>query len=330
MQGIKPNPRALAPRHPCSVLTQSKGSVLPAVLVFLPAVLLLAALLTPLLQHAASACAQWLQIQQWDQSGWGSWLSGEIRRASPSRYFNRAVLIACALTLPLLWRRLRIESLPTWGRIGPGGKQLLVGWLLAAGLLLALGASLTALGVYQMRPRPGWQVWPNALLAGLCVALLEEWLLRGILLDSLRRKIGVRAALWVSSLFFSLLHFLKPPADWKPADPQAWGIGFEVLAQIGSNLMQPQVLFAEFTTLTMVGLVLARARVTSGSLWPCIGLHAGWVFGLKWFSALTLMSQPQLPWIGTQLKVGLLPLLTIAMTGWLHERLVLRARRQPR
>ena len=81
-------------------------------------------------------------------------------------------------------------------------------------------------------------------------------------------------------------------------------------------------LLAEFFTLFAVGWVVAQARVTTGSLWPGIGLHAGWVFGLKYFSALTLGSKAllrgdHLPWIGLNLKMGLVPFGVVLFTGWL-------------
>jgi len=77
------------------------------------------------------------------------------------------------------------------------------------------------------------------------------------------------------------------------------------------------VLLAEFATLFAVGGVLTLARMRTGSLWAGIGLHAGWVFGLKWFSGLMSYQKGWLPWIGPNLKVGLVPLLVVILTGWL-------------
>jgi membrane protease YdiL (CAAX protease family) len=70
----------------------------------------------------------------------------------------------------------------------------------------------------------GWVVWqppPNELLRyileGLLVAcglgFAEELLFRGWLLDELERDYKPNVALWVSSLIFALLHFIKPVAE---------------------------------------------------------------------------------------------------------------------
>ena len=58
----------------------------------------------------------------------------------------------------------------------------------------------------------------------------------------------------------------------------------------------------------------------TNSLWLSIGLHCGWVFGLKLFSKLTtippkLQKGEYLPWVGRDLKEGLVPLLFVALTG---------------
>jgi hypothetical protein len=76
------------------------------------------------------------------------------------------------------------------------------------------------------------------------------------------------------------------------------------------------------------------ARLKTGRLWASMGLHGGWVFGLKYFSALTLSSKAlragdHLPWIGLNLKIGLAPLLVIALTGWLFALCLRSAKSKP-
>jgi hypothetical protein len=62
-----------------------------------------------------------------------------------------------------------------------------------------------------------------------------------------------------------------------------------------------------------------------------MGLHAGWVFGLKYFSALTRGSKPlregeHLPWIGENLRIGLVPLIVVLITGWIAIAITRRIR----
>jgi hypothetical protein len=83
-----------------------------------------------------------------------------------------------------------------------------------------------------------------------------------------------------------------------------------------------QFLLAEFATLAAVGWVLTKVRMQTGALWAGIGLHGGWVFGLKYFSALTQYQNAGLPWIGQNLKIGLAPLAMVVFTGWLAGKLL--------
>jgi membrane protease YdiL (CAAX protease family) len=99
-----------------------------------------------------------------------------------------------------------------------------------------------------------------------------------------------------------------------------------VIGQIFGHFGHMDFLLAEFATLCAVGWVLVMARLRTGRLWAGIGLHAGWVFGLKYFSSLTrgskeLRAGEWLPWIGTNLKIGLVPLVVVLLTGWIVLRL---------
>ena len=83
-------------------------------------------------------------------------------------------------------------------------------------------------------------------------------------------------------------------------------------------------------TLFAVGWVVAQMRMQTGALWAGIGLHGGWVFGLKYFTALTITSEAlnrgeTLPWIGSNLKIGLAPFATVLFTGFMAS-LLFRSR----
>jgi hypothetical protein len=63
------------------------------------------------------------------------------------------------------------------------------------------------------------------------------------------------------------------------------------------------------------------------SLWLPIGLHAGWVFGIGFFAGVaraskTVRDDRLLPWIGETLKIGLVPLAVLVLTGCLLAWLV--------
>ena len=308
----------------------SPGSspALPKLLLYLLAVMLGGALLSVPLFHGGKAAHGWLSTSSLHDTGLVKWLLAEIERAQFTRYFNRAVLV-CAIVFiwPFMrWVRLERTLLPAWRPFKAGLRQGAVSFVLAAGLLLALGFIFLQLGAYQLRPDPRWWKLGEPITAALGAGIVEEFFFRGLLLGLLLRTMTEKRALLALTLVFALIHFLKPPEGWQIPDAAVtWSSGFLVLQQIAVGFGDVDFLLAEFATLFAVGWVLAQMRVQTGALWASIGLHSGWVFGLKYFSALTTYSGHWLPWIGANLKVGLMPLGTVLLTGWLAARL-LRAR----
>ncbi len=298
---------------------------LPKLLLYLLAVMVGGALLGPPLFHLGKAAHAWLSGSSLRDTGPAVWLMTEIERAHFTRYFNRAVLVCAILFIwPFMrWVRLSRSLLPVWRPIGAGLRQWALGFVLAAGLLLALGVIFCQCGAYQLRPDARWWKLGEPITAALGAGIVEEFFFRGLLLGLLLRTMSVRAALVAGTFVFALVHFLKPPEGWQIEDAAVtWASGFVVLKQIAIGFGDVQFLLAEFATLFAVGWVLAKARLQTGALWAGIGLHGGWVFGLKYFSALTTHSGGWLPWIGANLKIGLAPLLTVLFTGWLASRLL--------
>ena len=305
----------------------SPGSspALPKLLLYLFAVMLGGALLSVPLFHLGKAAHGWLSTSTLQNLGMVKWLLAEIERAQFTRYFNRAVLV-CALCFiwPFMrWVRLERSLLPSWRPFNAGLKQWALGFVLAAGLLLTLGFIFLQTGAYHLRPGPGWWKLGEPITAALGAGIVEEFFFRGLLLGLLLRTMTETKALLALTFVFALIHFLKPPEGWQINDAAVtWSSGFLVLRQIAAGFGDVDFLLAEFATLFAVGWVLARVRLQTGALWAGIGLHGGWVFGLKYFSALTTYTGSWLPWIGANLKVGLMPLFTVLLTGWIATRLL--------
>ena len=305
----------------------SPGSspALPKLLLYLLAVMLGGALLSVPLFHFGKAAHGWLSGSSLHDAGLVKWLLAEIERAQFTRYFNRAVLF-CAIVFiwPFMrWVRLERSLLPAWRPFSTGLRQWAAGFALAAGLLLTLGFIFLQIGAYQLRPDPRWLKLGEPITAALGAGIVEEFFFRGLLLGLLLRTMTEIKALLSLTLVFALVHFLKPPEGWQISDAAVtWNSGFLVLQQIAAGFGDVHFLLAEFATLFAVGWVLAKIRVQTGALWAGIGLHGGWVFGLKYFSALTTYSGGWLPWIGANLKVGLMPLCTVLLTGWIASRLL--------
>jgi len=202
----------------------------------------------------------------------------------------------------------------------------------AASLLLQLGWGLVHGGVYLLRADAPWWGLSTPLTAALGASVVEEILFRGFVLGLLLRSMRVSTAVFWTTFVFALVHFLKPPEHVSVADDAVgWGTGFWLIGQILANFGHVEFLLADFCTLFAVGLVLAQARVRTRALWCSMGLHAGWVFGLKYFSALTRGSKPlregdHLPWIGENLRIGLVPLMVVLITGWIAIAITRRIR----
>jgi hypothetical protein len=80
------------------------------------------------------------------------------------------------------------------------------------------------------------------------------------------------------------------------------------------------MLTSAFTTLFVIGWILADARVLTHSLWLSIGMHAGWIFGSGTFSLLARQRTLGLPWVGKNLLVGIIPL-GVAALSWVIMRI---------
>lgn len=134
---------------------------------------------------------------------------------------------------------------------------LLVGLGTGVGVILLLFTSAAAWGWLSWQPLPAnfYQLVLSGLGLGLAVALAEELLFRGWLLDELERDYSARRALWLSSLIFAIAHYLKPLAELLPLVPQFLG-----LVLLGLNLVWAK-------------------RLWQGRLGMAVGLHAGLVWG---------------------------------------------------
>ncbi len=321
------------------------------VLVFLAGTTLLGAALAPWIylggKHVVAV--------GWLEGGWLGGLHDSMDRGRFSRYFNRSLLLAGAL---LLWPALKLagrnrrsgespapasgESRTDTARAALGlepnpqwARQLLSGFGLAAAPLLLLGWTYVALGWYDAVPpaRSVAAILLSALGTGIAVALLEETVFRGALHALAARLLRPRALLLSVAAFFAALHFCNPPhgleAEKIDAATGFWMVG-QIVSHVAAQFARPSFLLAEFAVLFAIGLVLGYARMKTASLWLGIGLHAGWVFGVKTLSPLSVRAfaaDAMMPWLGDTLRVGAVSCLVVLFTGFLVW-LVLRGERR--
>ncbi len=283
------------------------------IIAYFAGVVLLGALLAPPLYWAGNALAA---------RGSFTFL-GEV---SFQRYFNRAALIAA---IALLWPAVRSLQIKGWRDLGLGPdarwrQHALAGFLIGAGLVAALALIYVPLGFYRWKPQLPWEKLPGIALSSIVVAVIEECLFRGAILGLFRRALRPFAALlWVTAIF-SILHFLKPDDDFTIARV-GWLSGFTLLPHVFHQFAEPMTLLAGFTTIFTLGWVLGCATLRTRSLWMGIGLHAGVVFVKMGFAKFTKRDAELLPWVGSELQIGLVPVAVLALGGvlvWLilrHE-----------
>jgi membrane protease YdiL (CAAX protease family) len=295
-----------------------------AMVLWLAAALLLAAWFTPHLYEAGKNLAESAKTTAFP--GWIESIAGSADRAKLDRYFSRCLLVSALALLPFLIRRVRSipknEARATYPLRKLTWNQRCIH--LSSGLIIG-AASLGTLALilhYTGASEPSGKVISlsklisKAVIPALGAGIIEELLFRGLLLGLWLRACSLWSAWIGSSLMFSFVHFLKPPANTIIADPGSWHSGFEILGGTLGHFTQPLFFVTDFATLALLGLLLAWCRTRTGSLWLPIGIHAGLVFALKTFSLTRQLNleSPLHPWfIGSDLKSGILPLIALGI-----------------
>jgi membrane protease YdiL (CAAX protease family) len=257
-------------------------------------------------------------------AGVSDWLAGFPFH----RVLSRCVQISA---LVLLWPALRwigLRHLRDLGlRRNPSSvRDLTAGLLLSAGLVFLLALLYAACGFYVPRPDPEWSKLGRIILTAAAVGGVEEFVFRGVVLGICLWSLRPGAAVLLSSMFFAVVHFLRPArGSLGPGEVQWWS-GWSELGSFVAAWPSADILAAGLVSLVGAGLILGFAAVRTRSLWLPIGLHAGWVLARQ-TSAVFLRPASEdasalLPWVGPDLvsgavPTGLLPLAALGLTGWL-------------
>jgi hypothetical protein len=131
----------------------------------------------------------------------------------------------------------------------PALAQLSIGLALGTAMFACVMAILVATGLYQIAwqgAAPAWRAAGGAIRAG----VIEELLVRAIMLRLLWRAFGPAAAFIVSVIFFGGAHLLNPGATW----------------------------FAALCVALEAGVTLGAFYALTGRVWMSIGLHTAWNF----------------------------------------------------
>jgi uncharacterized protein len=280
-------------------------------LVYFAATILIGALLAPLLYWAC----QWIAAHG---------VFPFLARVDFERFFRRALLIAAGILLWPLLGSLQLKNMQDF-ELSPNPKwkrDVFAGFILAAIPLLCCGVVLILIGIYSVMPTINWVALGKLIPTTAVVPLIEETFFRGFILGVFLRTGQRYMSILVTSALYSMAHFLKAPDQ--PATVVTWVSGFNSAAHSFAQLADPTLLMASFSTLFLIGLILADGRIQTRSLWLPIGLHAGWIFANGLVAQFLQIQKIVLPWLGRNLLVGIVPLglgcLTwLLMRGWLKS-----------
>ena len=238
-------------------------------------------------------------------------------------FFHRALLIAAAA---LLWPFLYVSGVRSMADLGllPNPRwtrDALAGVLFSAIPLLCCGVLLIEFNIYSIRHTFTLTPLGKTLAASVAVPFIEETLFRGIVLGLLLRTRRQYLSIFATSAIFSVVHFLK--AASQKSTIVTWTSGFNSIANSFEQFGDLTLVGAGFTTLFLIGWILADSRVLTRSLWLSIGLHAGWILASGIFTRVARQKMLVFPWLGKNLLVGIVPLGVAGFT-WLIMRIWLK------
>ena len=247
------------------------------------------------------------------------------------RYVNRSILALALIGLWPLLRALGVSACRDVGLVKPAGQGhnfacgFALGFASLAGVavvVLAAGAREANTGVAASRLL---EKASSAALTAAVVAVLEEILFRGAIFGAMRKAFRWPAAVVVSSAIYGLVHFFSRPPS--PAQIQ-WTSGLVVLPTMLSGFVDVEQVVPGFFNLTLAGALLALAYQYTGNLYFSIGLHAGWIFWLKFYGFITRETAHANVWFwGTSRLIdGWLALIVLAFVALLLSKLRPRAK----
>ena len=195
-----------------------------------------------------------------------------------TRVYNRIFEILLVISMVLVWKRLDLGGARVIGFRRAGWGDALVGGLIVGSVSLAIGLVVCWLAdglVVQLR-YDSMEKTVRKTLQGLAAALIvgtaEEALFRGVLLRRSGADFGRALGVAITTFIYAIVHVLRAGDDIALAP----GAGVERTLVLFAPLADPTV-WPTIAGLAGLGLVLAWARIASGTLWLPIGIHVAWV-----------------------------------------------------
>ena len=224
----------------------------------------------------------------------------KLTGASFERITSRCVMIVAAL---ILFPVIRMTGL--WSQVRKGlcgGREryrdlytsILIGGVSMA-LVFLVGWHLDAFVINPKLPdasRIAMKIG-GFIVGATFIGVFEEIFFRGFVYGALRTRLAFPAAMVVSSLIFSGIHFFRPLAP-EVVVHATWTSGLALIPHMFDRFVwEHDVLFA--LTLFVMGLTLSTYYEKRGNLYFIIGLHGGWVLAMQTGSFLFDRDRDVLP-----------------------------------
>jgi uncharacterized protein len=259
---------------------------LRALALYLLAVFAGGALLAPWLYHGVQALAESVPALE------------RVARMPFARYVNRALMLTALVGLPWFVRAAGIRGWRDAGVPEGGIRWRAFGGAFALGFASLAAVCLVALaaGGRELKPRSPGELagqFLGVLATALIVAVIEELLFRGAIFGGLRRAMRWPAALALSSSVYAIVHFMGRPENPPQVD---WLSGLRVLPTMLAGMTELHTLVPAFLNLALAGVILGLAYQWTGDLSASVGIHAGWIFWLKFYGFATAAVDGADPW----------------------------------
>ncbi|WP_420128564.1 CPBP family intramembrane glutamic endopeptidase, partial [Longimicrobium sp.] len=262
------------------------GRPVRALALYLLAVFAGGALLAPWLYHGIQALAPSIPALE------------TAARMPFARYVNRGLLIVALLGLPFF---VRAAGVRRWSDVGiPPGfirpRRFAAAFALGFVSLAAVCAITLIAGGRLVKPRTPGELagqFLGVLATALIVAVIEELLFRGAMFGTLRRAMRWPAALAASSGVYAITHFMHRGETPQTVD---WLSGLRVLPTMLAGMTDVRTMFPALLSLALAGVILGLAYQWTGDLSASIGIHAGWIFWLKFYGFMTRRAPDADPW----------------------------------
>lgn len=211
------------------------------------------------------------------------------------RVASRSVLIVAIIFFIAMYKKLGFSS---WREIGYSSdkrhfysdiaKGIGFGILIMSPVIV--GLLITKNRIFDM----DWEVsilnilslFITALIAGLIIGFIEETLFRGAMLSAIKKQNSTVFAIVVTSLIYSLVHFIQPDIEMDP-NTLNWASGFILVKDALPGLADLTHIFDSLIALFLAGVLLSIVRLRTNRIALCIGIHAGWVIAIKVFKRVT-------------------------------------------